>query len=103
MTLNPAQRAATQREFRANFQRAGLTVAQVAIDLGISEIKLEHMLNLTQLTYEDVWILRNYVLDKVQAAGQVPVPFTALAGDWHQYWFLNSTVIDERRLSAGDL
>lgn len=103
MTLNPAQRTATEHELQENFQRAGLTVDQATSELGISAVKLSHIMHLTQRSYEDVWIVRNYLLEKVTEAGQTPVTFTALAGDWHRHWFLNSDIIDRRQLTAGDL
>ncbi|MFK5237033.1 DUF2316 family protein, partial [Lactococcus lactis] len=53
---------------------------EVATDLKISEVKLE----------------------KIEKTGQQPVPFTALSGDWHRHWFLNSNLIDQQQMSKGD-
>ena len=64
--------------------------------------KLEKIFNLKQRTLEDNWILRNYLLEKVEKTGQQPVPFTALSGDWHRHWFLNSNLIDQQQMSKGD-
>ncbi|WP_461212798.1 DUF2316 family protein [Lacticaseibacillus sp. GG6-2] len=102
MSLNPQQIADTIAEFDANLKLSGLTKQQVASDLHISLTKLEHLLNLTQQSLNDPWILRNYLIEKVQAAGKEPVPFTALRGDWHHYWFLDSGTIDRREFSYGD-
>ena len=66
------------------------------------EVKLEKIFNLKQRTLEDTWILRNYLLEKVEKTGQQPVPFTALSGDWHRHWFLNSNLIDQQQMSKGD-
>lgn len=102
MSLNAQQMQATRDELQANFALTGLTKAQVADDLGISSTKLDHLFDLTQQSLNDPWILRNYLIEKVEADGKTPVPFTALSGDWHRYWFLNSAVIDRREMSAGD-
>ncbi|GKT02726.1 DUF2316 family protein [Furfurilactobacillus entadae] len=102
MTLTAQQMTATENELQENFQRAGLTVAQVTEELGISTVKLGHIMHLTQRSYEDIWIMRNYLLKKVAENGATPVPFTALNGDWHRHWFLNSALIDAGKMTAGD-
>ncbi|ALF15470.1 DUF2316 family protein [Lactiplantibacillus plantarum] len=102
MSLNAQQMQATRDELQANFALTGLTKAQVADDLAISATKLDHLFDLTQQSLNDPWILRNYLIEKVEAGGKTPVPFTALSGDWHRHWFLNSVVIDRRKMSAGD-
>lgn len=102
MTLNPQQIKNTQNELQQNFELIGLTKEQVATDLHISLTKLNHLFTLTQSSLNDPWILRNYLIEKVEAQGKKPVPFTALVGDWHQYWFLDSGLIDARKMSAGD-
>ncbi|AYJ43235.1 DUF2316 family protein [Lactiplantibacillus pentosus] len=102
MSLNPQQMRATREELQVNFALTGLTKTQVATGLNISVTKLDHLFDLTQQSLEDPWILRNYLIDQVEAAGKTPVPFTALSGDWHRHWFLNSAVIDRREMSAGD-
>lgn len=102
MSLNPQQVKNTINELHENFVRTGLTKAQVATDLHISLTKLDRLFTLTQSSLDDPWILRNYLIKKVKENGQEPVAFTALVGDWHQYWFLNSRAIDQRELTAGD-
>ncbi|WP_203627005.1 DUF2316 family protein [Lacticaseibacillus mingshuiensis] len=102
MSLTPEQKAATKHELAENFAKTGLTQAQVCADLRISAAKFDHIMTLTQTSLEDPWIMRNYLLEKVAAAGQTPLPFTALSGDWHRHWFLNSAAIDARQMSAGD-
>lgn len=102
MSLNPQQMADTKKELHENFIRSGLSKKKVATDLNISTSKLDHLFNLTQQSLEDPWILRNYLLEKVAENGETPVEFTALKGDWHQYWFLNSRLIDQLQMSSGD-
>lgn len=102
MSLNPLQIQHTKKELRKNFELTGLGKSEIANDLKISEVKLEKIFNLKQRRLEDPWILRNYLLEKVEKTGQQPVPFTALAGDWHRHWFLDSNLIDQRQMSEGD-
>jgi len=102
MSLNPQQMAATRQELQKNFELTGLSKQQVAKDLQISPVKLERLFELAQRSLEDPWILRNYLIAKVEAVGKTPIPFTALSGDWHRHWFLNSDVIDRQQMSAGD-
>lgn len=80
MSLNPLQMHNTKKELRKNFELTRLSKSEVATDLKISEVKLE----------------------KIEKAGQQPVPFTALSGDWHRHWFLNSNLIDQQQMSKGD-
>ena len=102
MSLNPQQRANTKHELQANFELTGLTKKEVASDLHISLFKLNHLFDLTQQSLSDPWILRNYLLEKVEAAGEQPIPFSALDGDWHRHWFLDVDAIDAARMTPGD-
>ena len=70
----------TKKELRKNFELTRLSKSEVATDLKISEVKLE----------------------KIEKTGQQPAPFTALSGDWHRHWFLNSNLIDQQQMSKGD-
>ncbi|EAE8346628.1 DUF2316 family protein [Listeria monocytogenes] len=102
MTLSKEQIKATKSEFAANLALANLTIAEVAKELNASETKMERILNLKQHSLNDGWILRNYLLKKVVEAGKTPVPFTALSGDYHGYWFLDGKQIDSGILSKGN-
>lgn len=99
---NPNQITDTINELQANFDLTGLTKEQIASDLDISLIKLDHLMTLTQQSLDDPWILRNYLIEKVELQGKHSVAFTALSGDWHRHWFLNSRAIDARKMSPGD-
>lgn len=102
MTLNPAQIKATQNELAQNFALSGLTKEQVCTELNISSSKCDHVMNLNQQALEDPWIMKNFLIEKVKAAGKQPVPFTALSGDYHRHWFLNSKIIESGQMTAGD-
>jgi len=102
MSLNPQEMANTRQELQANFELTGLSKQQIANDLHISELKLNRLFSLTQQSLNDPWILRNYLIERVQEAGKTPVPFTALKGDWHRHWFLDANLIDNALMSPGD-
>ncbi|ALQ15975.1 MULTISPECIES: DUF2316 family protein [Listeria] len=102
MTLSKEQMKATKSEFAENLALANLTIAEVAKELNTSEVKIERILNLKQRSLNDGWILRNYLLRKVAEVGKTPVPFTALSGDYHGYWFLDGEEIDSGILSIGN-
>ncbi|HFQ5487074.1 TPA: DUF2316 family protein [Listeria monocytogenes] len=102
MTLSKEQIKATKSEFPENLALANLTIAEVAKELNTSEAKIERILNLKQRSLNDGWILRNYLLRKVAEVGKTPVPFTALSGDYHRYWFLDGEEIDSGILSIGN-
>ncbi|EAC5012502.1 DUF2316 family protein [Listeria monocytogenes] len=102
MTLSKEQIKATKSEFAENLALANLTIAEVAKELNTSEVKIERILNLKQRSLNDGWILRNYLLRKVAEVGKTPVPFTALSGDYHRYWFLDVEEIDSGILSIGN-
>lgn len=102
MSLSPNEKEATKEEFRANIKLAGLTRPAIAADLGISAAKLERILNLHQGSLEDAWILRNYLLTKIEEAGGQPVPFIALKGDPEDHWFLDAATIHHGKMTPGD-
>ncbi|WP_407893192.1 DUF2316 family protein [Lacticaseibacillus sp. N501-2] len=94
MSLTIAQQVATKKEFKQNLAISGLDLATIAQALGTTQATIEANLRLEPDRLEDPWILRNYLLKQIQAQGQEPVTFTALKGDYHQYWFLDGGYID---------
>ncbi|RSX53732.1 hypothetical protein D2E25_0038 [Bifidobacterium goeldii] len=98
MSLTSEQRAATIREFRENMALLGLSAEQIGADFGVPGKSIERIIGLRSGVLEYPWIVRQYLLDKAAAAGVEPVPFSALRGDPHDYWFLDDRVIDANRL-----
>ncbi|MBT1162704.1 MULTISPECIES: DUF2316 family protein [Bifidobacterium] len=98
MSLTSEQRAATIREFRENMALLGLAAERIGADFGVSGATVERIVELRSGVLEYPWIVRRYLLDKAAAAGVEPVPFSALRGDPHDYWFLDDRVIDANRL-----
>ncbi|PJM77243.1 DUF2316 family protein [Bifidobacterium felsineum] len=98
MSLTTEQRMATIREFRENMALLGLTAEQIGADFGVSGATVTNIIELKSGVLEYPWIVRRYLLDKAAAANVEPVPFTALRGDPHDYWFLDDRIIDANRL-----
>lgn len=98
MSLTKEQRESTVRELHQNLALSDLTLDQIAEDLGTTPEMIEEISNLRVDSMEQPWILRNYLLKKIIAVGKEPISFTALVGDYHDYWFLDTKVIDEGRI-----
>jgi Uncharacterized protein conserved in bacteria len=89
MSLTKAEKNKTINELNENFKLSGLTKKQVAQDLKTNVEYIDDLLNLKAKRIEDPWILKNF-LQKYNHQ----IQFTALSGDYHKYWFLNSAIID---------
>ena len=98
MSLSAKQQDDTRRELRENFDKSGLDISTVAADLGTTEDYIEQLLRLEPRRLEDTWILKNYLLEKVEEAGKTPTKFTALAGNYKIIWFLDSHYIDGKKI-----
>ncbi|MFD1899591.1 DUF2316 family protein [Enterococcus termitis] len=75
-----------------------MSISEIANDLHTTVITIENTLALNVYHIEDPWIVKNYLEEKIIAQGKEPVPFTALIGDYHHHWFLNTKRIDQRKL-----
>ena len=98
MSLSKQQEDDTRRELRENYEKAGVNIHQVAVDLGTTEDYIIELLRLRPRRLEDTWILKNYLVEKVREAGKTPTRFTALAGDYHIIWFLDAGYIDRKKI-----
>ena len=98
MSLSQQQIADTRNELRDNLLKSGVTVEQTAKDLGTTPEYIEQLLRLEPNRLEDTWILKNYLIEKVKEAGKTPTKFTALGGNYHFIWFLNSRYIDGKKI-----
>ena len=98
MSLTREQMDATRHELKDNFIKAGVSIEQTAEDLGTTTEYIEQLFRLEPNRYEDTWILKNYLVKKVKEAGGTPTKFTALGGNHHIIWFLNSAYIDKGKI-----
>lgn len=91
MSLSVEQKVATRREFARNFELLGITPVKAAADLGVSESRIEDIMNLRNVRHlEDAWVLRRYLMVQAAQQGIELVPFTALRGKPEDYWFLDA-------------
>ncbi|WP_172188146.1 DUF2316 family protein [Lentilactobacillus kribbianus] len=100
MSLDATDMQATMNELKANFQLSGLSTEEASADLGISPKEFKSLMALRIDALEDVWILKDYLTEQVINNGEEPVEFSALTGDYHDYWYLNSRTIDDRLISV---
>ena len=99
MSLTQKQLEDTGRELKENLDKAGITIEQTAADLGTTTEYIEQLLRLEPKKLEDTWILKEYLVKKAEEAGQTPTKFTALGGNHHVIWFLNSRYIDGGKIT----
>ena len=99
MSLTLAQEEATRHELAANLAKTHLTQAAVAQALDTTPKRIAEIMAFNPRRLEDPWIVRNYLLEQLQAQGVTPEPFTALVGDYHKYWFLDGNYIDRARIA----
>lgn len=79
MSLTAAERARTSAELRANLELSGLTASEAAAALGCGARQLEEALSVSPAgSPARVWLLRDYLEQRVRAAGGSPVPYTVL-------------------------
>ena len=98
MSLSMAQRAATIKEFKENMRRLGLTADQMGDAFGVSGHTIQKIIDLKSGRLEYPWIIRGYLLDLASEQDVELVPFTALRGDPHDYWFLDDAVLDAKTI-----
>lgn len=98
MSLTAAQEDATRQELATNLSRSGLTTADLAKALGTTSTIIEQTMQLNARHIEDPWIIVTYLQQYMQAHQIDSVPYTALKGDYHQYWFLNARRIEKGRI-----
>ena len=98
MSLSAKQIDDTRRELKENLDKSGVKIQDAATDLGTTQEYIMQLLRLEPKRLEDTWILKNYLIDKVRSAGKTPTAFTALGGDYHILWFLDSEYIDGKKI-----
>ena len=98
MSLSVKQKEDTRRELKENLDKSGVSVHEAADDLGTTEEYVMRLMRLEPKRLEDTWILKNYLIEKVRSGGKKPTAFTALGGDYHEIWFLDSEYIDGKKI-----
>ncbi|MGC3995115.1 MAG: DUF2316 family protein [Propionicimonas sp.] len=78
MSLDRAQVARTAAELQANFERSGLSSADLRGLTGWTQARLTATLTVNGADPVDVWRLRDLLTQEVVDAGREPVPFSVL-------------------------
>ncbi|MTV82323.1 DUF2316 family protein [Secundilactobacillus folii] len=94
MSLTIEQEDATRHELAENLTRSGLTINDLAQALKTTPAIISATMDLDARHIEDPWIIATYLQTYMQAHHQDAVPYTALKGDYHHYWFLNAKRIE---------
>lgn len=98
MSLTRQQQIDTIKEFSANLELLDISKSEIADALNTNSETIEEILNLKVKTIEAPWILKNYLETQLNNKGIKSIPFSALKGDYHDYWFLDSQKIELGRL-----
>ncbi|MCY3035462.1 MULTISPECIES: DUF2316 family protein [Aerococcus] len=94
MSLTQSQREETKQVLKTAFNKTGLSKQDLADILETSESYLDQVFQLQGQRLEDAWILKNYLNTYLSEHEQESVTFQALAGDYHDYWFLDAKLIE---------
>ncbi|WP_051681912.1 DUF2316 family protein [Cellulomonas sp. HZM] len=104
MSLNASERRRTRDELAENFRRSGRTPTDVERDLGISERDLDAVLAMDDDVHPaTTWLVRDYLVAEVEAAGGEVFPFTSLTEqmrDAARGWFGIADLDDVRARPA---
>lgn len=98
MSLTPAQVIATKKEFQENFRLSGLTLTQIADALHTTSTVITATMQLNTPHLEDPWVLKNFLEAYANKQHRPSVPFSALKGDYHNYWFLDTQRIQQQKI-----
>ncbi|MGX7112831.1 DUF2316 family protein [Gemella cuniculi] len=89
--LTPIQTIKTRKELKENYKRLGEAEEVVLKDLQISKDELHAVLNMEQPYPGNVWMVRDYLEDKLKEKGIEMMPFTRLADHSANKWFAYDT------------
>ncbi|EET62900.1 hypothetical protein BRYFOR_05251 [Marvinbryantia formatexigens DSM 14469] len=89
--LTPMQKRNTARELQENYRRLDMDLASVLADLGISEAEFKRVLAMDHPDPAQVWMVRDYLEDKLKEQGTEMYPFSRLADHSANKWFFYET------------
>lgn len=98
MSLDKNQRSITTNEFNQSLAQLHLTVAELSEFFQVTSDKIQSIIDMDERLPENVWILRNNLLERFKEQNITPIYFSQLQGDYHNYWFLDSQLIDRKIL-----
>lgn len=89
--LTPRQVINTRKELQENYMRLGEAEEVVLKDLEISKAELHAVLNMTDPYPGNVWMVRDYLEDKLKEKGIPMMPFSRLADHSANHWYSYDT------------
>ena len=98
MSLSKEEKEATKEELGLAMQGVNWSSQDLALALSTSIEKVDEALDLASSFMENPWVIKEILADQARLQGKEPVLFSALKGDYRDYWFLDSSIIDERIL-----
>lgn len=98
MSLSKQEKADTIKAFKSNIELLGASKVEIAAALNTSPKMIDSIINLKVNAIEEPWILKNYLEEQLKNKGIEASPFTALKGDYHDYWFLDSQKIETENI-----
>lgn len=100
MSLSAKQMADTRHELMLAMKKAGQTIESLAAHYHTSQAYIHRVLDLNSGVLEDPWIVKEYLNDLITQQGGTPITFTALKGDYRNYWFLDVERIAKQQLGS---
>lgn len=89
--LTPTQIKNTSKELQENFKRLNADLDTVLADLRISEEEFKRVLTMNHPNPSHVWMVRDYLEDKLKERGIEMYPFSRLANHEANKWYFYDT------------
>ncbi|MCF6515329.1 DUF2316 family protein [Lactobacillus sp. S2-2] len=100
MSLNKREKINTINELHENFELLNQSPDEIAEWLNTTEDKINNILNLKIDNLEEPWILLTYMNEELLKENKTPIKYSKLSGDYHQLFFLNSYLIDNKIINS---
>ena len=96
------ERQQTIYEIKKNRELAEVSTKEIAQDLGSSKTYIESVLELNWNVVEDIWVLKNYLDEKIIGLGKTPFEYTTptLSGEPEDHQYMNVGFINNGQMSA---
>lgn len=85
--LTPIQTINTRKELQENYRRLAMEEAEVLRDIRISGSELQAVLQMKNANPGQVWMVHDYLEDKLVEKGIEMYPFSRLADHSANHWF----------------
>ena len=85
--LTPQERENTQEELQENYRRLGYDVSRVLLETHLSAAQLQAVLSMDGANPSHVWMVRDYLEDKLKEEGLEMMPFSRLGNHAANRWF----------------